>query len=93
MKKLKKILALVASLTLIVGCLSTSVMAADETYTIKVYCGNNTEIKLGNYTALDFIYQGALAFKNYCESNSGNRITVEIYPSSQLGSTQEALQQ
>lgn len=94
MKKLRKTLALFAVLTLIVGCLSTSVFAApDDSYTIKVYCGNNPEIKLGNYTALDFIYQGALAFKNYCESNSGNRITVEIYPSSQLGSTQEALQQ
>ena len=95
MKKMKKLLALFAVMTLVVGCLSTSVLAApeDETYTIKVYCGNNPEIKLGTYTALDFIYQGALAFKNYCESNSGNRITVEIYPSSQLGSTQEALQQ
>ncbi|MGE4276477.1 MAG: TRAP transporter substrate-binding protein DctP [Lawsonibacter sp.] len=94
MKKVKKMLALFAVLTLIVGCLSTSVMAApEENYTIKVYCGNNPEIKLGSYTALDFIYQGALAFKNYCESNSSGRITVEIYPSGQLGSTQEALQQ
>lgn len=92
---MKKLLSLFAVLSLLVGCLSTPVLAApeNETYTIKVYCGNNPEIKLGTYTALDFIYQGALAFKNYCESNSGNRIKVEIYPSSQLGSTQEALQQ
>lgn len=93
MKKMKKFLAMLMALTLIVGCLSTTVSAADEEYTIKVYCGNNPEIKLGQYTALDFIFQGALAFKNYCESNSSGRIKVEIYPSSQLGSTQEALQQ
>ena len=94
MKKMKKVLALLTVLPLLIACLSTSVMAAEKAdYTIKVYCGNNPEIKLGQFTALDFIYQGALAFKNYCESNSSGRISVEIYPSSQLGSTQEALQQ
>lgn len=66
---------------------------SEAKYTIKVYCGNNPEIKLGNYTALDFIYQGALAFKNYCENNSDNQIAVDIYSSGQLGSTQEATQQ
>lgn len=96
MKTLKKALACLATLALLVGCIATSALAApesDEQYTMKVYCGNNPEIKLGQYTALDFIYQGALAFKNYCESNSGGRLKVEIYPSGQLGSTQEALQQ
>lgn len=94
MKKIKKLLAILAVLTLMTGCLSTTAMAvSNETYTIKVYCGNAPEISLGSYNALDFIFSGALAFKNYCESNSGGRITVEIYPSAQLGSTQEALQQ
>lgn len=96
MKKLKKALASLAAMALLVSCIATSALAApqsDEQYVMKLYCGNNPEIKLGQYTALDFIYQGALAFKNYCESNSGGRLRVEIYPSSQLGSTQEALQQ
>jgi len=92
MKKAKTILALAIVLCLMVSCLGMTA-SAEETYTLKVYTGNAPQTDLGDYQALDFIYAAALAFKNYCESNSSGRITVEIYPSSQLGSTQEALQQ
>ena len=94
MKTARKVLALIIVLMMTISCLSVSAFAAsDKPYTIKIYCGNAPQTNLGSYQALDFIFAGALAFKNYCESNSSGRIQVEIYPSSQLGSTQEALQQ
>lgn len=92
MKNCKRLLSVAIILVMLFSCLSITAMA-DSDYTLKVYCGNAPQTNLGDYQALDFIYAAALAFKNYCESNSSGRITVEIYPSSQLGSTQEALQQ
>ena len=93
MKKARKLVSLLAALVIALSCLPMTAFAADETYTIKIYSGNAPQNNYGELQALDFIYTGCLAFKNYCESNSSGRIKVEIYPSGQLGSTQEALQQ
>lgn len=40
----------------------------------------------------DSWHQGALAFKEYVEKNSGGRIKVEVYPNSQMGSEVEMIQ-
>ena len=91
MKRIKRSLALLIALVMVMAYVPMTASATEE-YTLKVYCGNAPQNDYGTLKSLDFIYAGALAFKNYCASNSGGRITVEIYPSSQLGSTQEALQ-
>lgn len=67
--------------------------ADNQVHTIKITCNNAPFLTIGNNQSLDFIYAGALAFKNYCESNSNGRLKVEIYHSGQLGGTVEALQQ
>lgn len=65
----------------------------NQVYTIKLASNNVPFITIGSNQSLDFIYAGALAFKNYCESNSNGRLKVEIYHSGQLGGGVEALQQ
>lgn len=85
MKKARKLVSLLAALVIALSCLPMTAFAADETYTIKIYSGNAPQNNYGELQALDFIYTGCLAFKNYCESNSSGRIKVEIYPSGQLG--------
>ena len=68
MKTARKVLALIIVLMMTISCLSVSAFAAsDKPYTIKIYCGNAPQTNLGSYQALDFIFAGALAFKNYCE--------------------------
>lgn len=65
----------------------------NQVYTIKITSNNAPFLTIGSNQSPDFIYAGALAFKNYCESNSNGRLKVEIYHSGQLGGTVEALQQ
>ena len=67
MKKAKKLVSLLAALVIALSCLPMTAFAADETYTIKIYSGNAPQNNYGELQALDFIYTGCLAFKNYCE--------------------------
>lgn len=77
---MKKFLMLVLMLVFVLGTLMS--VSASE-FTIKYAHGDPPDAYKGSAHA------DSLAFKNYVESRSGGRISVEIYPACQLGSERE----
>lgn len=76
---------------------SLSVCAfADENepeYTISMACSSTEKTNIGDNVVLNFNYAGMLAFKNYVEAASSNRIEVNLYTNSSLGNASEILLQ
>lgn len=81
---MKKLTLLFVAMCLVMGslCISSNAFAAD--YTLRIVFLANTE---------DEDYDGSLTFKQYVESRSNGRISVEIYPGGQLcGNEKECIE-
>ena len=65
------------------SCGGSDGASEDETYTLKMHMSVNTN---------DHVYAGAEAFANYVSENTDGKVTVELYPSSQLGVTADCIE-
>lgn len=88
MKKNILVLSIIMLLTFVTGCGKTADAPAASGGS-----GEKITIKAGHAAAdTNTIHWGWLEFKNRVETNSNGRITVEVYPNSQLGNERELVE-
>lgn len=83
-KNVKRLSLLTLVLLIAAGSLFATGQSEDDSYTIRIGHIRDTEHPT---------HQGALEFKRIVEEESGGRITVSVFPNSQLGGIQEMFAQ